>query len=457
MLGRRQHGRRTALILVVMLALLTGCSQTGNSTTTPTSSGTDTAPMTPEVIEVPADAPTITAALELAAPGSVVLVGPGTYPESVLIDTPDVTLRGTDRAAVVIDGEGLRANGVQVIADGVRVENLTVINHTFNGVIVTGMHDENGVQAHNLSGYETLDPEKFPPLRRFSVSHVTASNNGLYGIYAFNARNGAITDNYASGSADSGFYVGQCEECQILVTGNVAENNAIGYENANASDSVLIAGNRFVGNRVGMTLISWYQEAFIPQRGDVVVGNLIAANTSATSPAHVDGAFGLGVGLAGAQDNTFVRNMITANPVAGVQITNTEDIPSTGTSFDGNAFGSNGIDIADVSAPRTPSWGTCFASQDEDLTTAPEQLGSFVCPDGAPEGMSSSSEELPGVDVPAGMSFLQVPRGPEQPGLVGDLRALPDPLPEIPDMPAPEDFPLPGADLLADRAAVKVS
>ena len=117
------------------------------------------------------------------------------------------------------------------------MENLTVAGATFYGVLFTGLHDANGPSAPTADGYQTWDPEQFPPLQRFRVDHVTAHNNGLYGIYAFNAQHGVITDSYASGSADSGIYVGQCRACDILVSGNVAERNAVGFENANASDS----------------------------------------------------------------------------------------------------------------------------------------------------------------------------------------------------------------------------
>ena len=74
---------------------------------------------------------------------------------------------------------------------------------------------------------------------------MTAHNNGLYGIYAFDAQHGVIADSYASGSADSGLYVGQCRDCDILVRDNVAERNAVGFENANASGPLVITGNRF--------------------------------------------------------------------------------------------------------------------------------------------------------------------------------------------------------------------
>ena len=431
--GRRRASRGVAVVNAALILSLVGCAQPAT---------------TADVVRVPEDAATIGEAVDRVAEGGLVLVEPGTYRESVLIDTAGVTLRGTDRNEVIIDGEGLRANGVQVIADGVRIQNLTVVNHTFNGVLVTGMHDENGPLARNLDGYERLDPEQFPPLRRFEVSHVTASNNGLYGIYAFNSHDGVIRDSYASGSADAGIYVGQCEDCGILVQGNVAENNAIGYENANASDSVLVAGNRFTGNRVGLTLLSWYQEAFLPQRAVTVVANLIADNASAESPAHANGAFGVGVGLSGANDNVLERNLIAGNPSTGLQLTNTEDLASVGNRLDSNRFEQNGVDIADLSSTRAPSGGTCVTG-DPGVTVLPSDL-LLSCEGATSGGVDAAS--LPPLVVPPGMSFLRVPMGPDQPQLPGDADEVPAPLPAAVDLPEIADFPVPGRDLLQDRA-----
>jgi len=399
---------------------------------------------------VPADAASITEAVSLVAEGGLILVSPGTYRESVTVNKNDVTLRGTDRNAVIIDGEGLRSNGVQVTADGVRVQNLTVKNHTFNGVLVTGLSDANGAQAHSLDGYTKLDPEKFPPLQRFEVSNVTASNNGLYGIYAFDSQHGVIRDNYASGSADSGFYVGQCPECDILVTGNVAENNAIGYENANASDSVMIVGNRFSNNRVGLTLLSWYQEAYLPQKAATVVGNLVSDNNAAGSPAQANGAFGIGIGLSGAHDNVLERNLIVGNTSTGVQLSNTEDIATLGTRLTDNSFAENGVDLADVSATRSPSSDTCITGT-APATLLPTTFDS--CGTATTGGVPLTA--LPSVAVPPGTSFLKVVAGPAQPQLAGDLTVNPEPLPKTVAMPDASDVPLPDASLLADRTVAK--
>jgi nitrous oxidase accessory protein NosD len=408
----------SAVLALALVATLAGCAvDDGPSGPTNVSAST---------VRVPADAATIQEAVDEVPEGGMVLISPGTYTEEVTVSTKNITLRGLDRDGVIIDGEGLRANGIQVIADGVRVQNLTVTRHTFNGVLVTGMHDENGPQAHNLTGYQKLDPAKFPPLQRFEVDHVTATNNGLYGIYAFNSQNGVLSNNYASGSADSGFYVGQCQNCSILVSGNVAERNAIGYENANASDSVVITGNRFSGNRVGLTLLSWYQEAFVPQRGATVVGNVISDNNSADSPAQAQGGFGIGVGLSGAQSDVLERNVIAGNSVSGVQLSNTEDIATTGTRLTDNALSGNGVDVADVAATRSPTTTTCI-TPDAGLSLLPADLAAS-CSAGASAGVPASA--LPQVQVPAGVSFLKVGQPVAQPNLDGDLNAVPDALPK---------------------------
>ena len=408
------------------------------------------APLAPsadqELVRVPADAPTISEAMERVAPGGLVLVAPGTYTESVTIATDDVTLRGEDRNTVIIDGEGRRSQGVLVIADGVTVENLTVASHTFNGVLVTGLHDGANAQAHGVDGYQGLDTEKYPPLQRFAISHVTAYNNGLYGIYAFDAQHGTITDSYASGSADSGFYVGQCEECDIVVSGNTAENNAIGFENANASDSLSIVGNRWSGNRVGMTLISNYQEAFVPQRDNLVAGNLVSDNVSSESPSQADGAFGIGIGIAGGQDNLLQNNRIEGNAYAGVAITNAEDIPASENQLIDNEFGSNGVDVADTSATRASAIGTCIRGGVV-ASILPEALAVSPCQSGLTI-TGAETGQMPSLDVPPGVSFLSIAPPPPQPSLEASDAAparLPDTVGEV-DL---ADYPLPAADFLA--------
>ena len=119
------------------------------------------------LVRVPQDAPTLEQAAAEVAKGGTILIAPGHYSEELEINTPDVTVRGEDRNGTVIDGGGIRPYGVVVIADGVRVENLTVTGATFYGVLFTGLHDANGPSAESAGNYQPWDPNKFPPLQRF--------------------------------------------------------------------------------------------------------------------------------------------------------------------------------------------------------------------------------------------------------------------------------------------------
>lgn len=422
----------------LLAGLLAGCGPSDAQAVRPDVAG-------PATIRVPEQAPTIQAAVDAARSGDLVLVAPGVYHETVQIRTPDVVLRGTQRAGVVIDGEVRRANGVVVTAPGVAVENLTVRNNTLNGVLVTGLSDQSGGVARGSAGYQRLDPASHPPLQGFRVSYVTASNNGLYGIYAFDAQHGVIEHSYASGSADSGIYVGQCKPCDILVRDNVAERNAVGYEGTNASGSMYVVGNRFSGNRVGLTSNSDYQEAFVPQEDAVIVGNLVAGNGEPTSPAQADGAFGLGVGLAGSARNLVARNRITANPVVGLVIGSAEDLAPVDNRVQGNVITGAATAVAYTASSRAPGSGNCLRDNTVE-PAAPELSGACLSGPGAPFTQPTA---------PPGVPFTQVPAPPAQPELPDAASAPAQPAHGLPGTPDLDAVPVPANDLLVDRAAVR--
>jgi hypothetical protein len=376
-------------------------------------------------INVPAQLSTIQAAVDEAQEGATIIVSPGVYKETVQVRTKGLTIRGASRDSVIIDGEVKRANGIVVTAPDVSVQNLTVRNHTLNGVLVTGL-SENGGMGRGSNGYTKLDTQKFPPLQGFRVSYVTASNNALYGIYAFDAQHGVIEQSYASGSADSGFYVGQCKPCDIVVRGNVAERNAVGYEGTNASGQMYVLGNRFSGNRVGMTSNSDHQEAFLPQEDATIVGNLVSDNSEALSPAQADGAFGLGIGIAGGTRNLFSRNLITGNPGTGIALGSSEDLAPLDNRFEGNVITHNGQDVLYVASKRAPGRNNCFDGE--------------RCYEGV-------GDPMPKPAAPRGIPFNQVAAPPLQPEMPHD--PLPDRSPDV------EKYAVPTEDLFDDRAAVR--
>jgi nitrous oxidase accessory protein NosD len=435
-------------VLGTLTLILASCSAGGNGSDQgrrPTG--------THVTIRVPADAPTISAAVSLAQPGDLVLVAPGEYHESVKITTAGITLRGESRDKVVIDGRLQQPDGVVVTAPGVAVENLTVENNTQNGVLVTGSATAAaGSPGHG--GYDTGD-EPVTFLKSFLVSYVTATRNGLYGIYAFSAQDGVIEHSYTSGGADSGIYVGQCKPCHIVVRDNTAELNAVGYEGTNASGDMYVVGNRLVGNRVGLTTDSDHQEKLLPQRGAVVVGNLIAANQQTPTPEQADGGWGIGIGVDGGSDNQFIRNRIAGNVNAGLVITATADIPPDGNQIVDNTFAANGVDVGWTFPTATRGRGNCLHGNDL-RTTVPAQLTTAsACPVPAQSPTPSGTWVTP--TAPRGIPFTDVAVPGAQPQFPNATTTGATAVPAVPALPDTASIPLPSASLLADSARVRTS
>ena len=405
-------------------------------------------------IRVPGDAPTISDAVSLARPGDLVLVAPGVYHESVKVSTPRVTLRGESREKVVIDGQLQQPNGIVVTAPGVAVENLTVQKNTQNGVLVTGSAKAAAGLPGQSGGYDTGD-EPVTFLKSFLVSYVTATRNGLYGIYAFSAQNGVIEHSYTSGGADSGIYVGQCKPCRIVVRDNIAELNAVGYEGTNASGDMYVVGNRLVGNRVGLTTDSDHQEKLLPQRGAVIAGNLIAANQQRATPEQGDGGWGIGIGVDGGSDNQFLRNRVADNSNAGLLITATVDIPPVGNQIVDNTFTGNGVDVGWTFPTATRGRGNCLRGNDL-RTTVPARLAATAsCPLPATSPSPAGRWAMP--TAPGGIPFTEVAAPGPQPQFPGATTAGATAVPAVPALPDTVGIPLPSASLLAAHARVRTS
>lgn len=383
------------------------------------------------VVHVPADA-SLSDAGSRVADGGLILIAPGVYTETLEVRGDDVTVRGEDRNAVVIDGGLVRSNGIVAVGERIAIENLTVRNHMQSGVLVTGLTDDSGAGvARGPDGY--LPGDVPPPVPGYLVQFVTAENNGLYGIYAFNRTGGIIRDNQASGGSDSGIYVGQCAACNALVQDNVVGLNAVGIELANASEVALV-GNRIVGNRVGISVLSNYLEAHGPSRGVQIAGNLVADNDEAATPVQAGGAFGVGIGLGGTVDAVVHANTIVGHDVVGLWVTSSEDFAPRGTEVTGNRWDGNAIDVAYVD--RVGGSGNCF-----DL---PE--GAIVDPEGGSGCLTTSGNFSP-PDAPAGIRFSDVDRLPERAGLLR-VDETPRVVTDRVDMPDLSDVVPPASDLL---------
>ena len=203
-------------------------------------------------------------------------------------------------------------------------------------------------------------------------------------------------------------------------------------------------------NRVGMTLLSSYQEAFTPQRGNVVVGNLIADNQSADSPSQAEGRL-----RHRHRHQRWPAERRRAQPHhrqpsrAAVILTNTEDIAALGNRFDANVV-DGAVGLANLSAARTPASGNCWSDA---VVTVPLDLAAQLGAGCDSDGPQSSAASLDGPPAAPGVSFLRVAEPRDQPLLArsASYALLPDRI----TVPGLAGFEVPHPDLFADRVGVR--
>lgn len=304
------------------------------------------------VRRVPEEHQTIQAAVDAAAPGDLILIAPGIYKEEVTVTTPSLVIRGLDRNTTIIDGEFIRPNGFNVLADAVALENLTARNATLNGFFWTG-----------VTGYRGR--------------YLTAYNNGDYGIYAFDSKDGLLEHSYGSGSPDAGFYIGQCFPCRAVISNVISEHNAVGYSGTNAGGDLYIVGSIWRHNRGGLVPNTLDTELYPPQRATTIRRNLVYGNSSRTGPGKGLSplAWGSGVVLGGGRENVVEDNVIADHAGHGVMVAPLADAnfwPARGNVVRNNRIAGSGR--ADVSVGGPSSRDNCIAAQVNAVSLAPVSL-----------------------------------------------------------------------------------
>jgi len=303
------------------------------------------------VIHVPADKPTIQEAVDAAQPGDLILVAPGTYHEAVKVCTSDLTIRGEDRNQTILDGQSKLTNGFTVQADNVIIENMTAHHYAGNGFYWT---DQTGYRG----------------------SYLTAYDNGDYGIYAFGSKRGEFDRSYASGSPDSGFYIGQCYPCDALITDVISEWNGLGYSGTNAGGNLIIQNSEWAHNSAGIVPNTLDSEKGPPERGTSVIGNYVHDNGNEKAPYNLWSHIPLGDGILvpGGDLNYIANNRVANNSEYGILVLGNIDRNfwlASGNVVKGNTVTGSGVADLALSAPSGAN--NCFADN-KAATTAPPLL-----------------------------------------------------------------------------------
>ena len=280
---------RRATGWVLLAALASGLGSAVDAASPSRSSG---------VIRVPDDAPTLQLAIARARAGDTIVLAPGAYPGGNVVPVAkhDITIRGADRNTVVLDGADRRKDGILVRAEGVSILNLSAHNFLRNAFYFVGAD-------------------------RYRLSYVTAWNLGAYGVYAEDSEVGMIDHDYVSGAADAAYYVGECRPCDAVVSNVVAKLSAVGFSGTNASD-VVIRDSVWDRNGAGIVVNSYANEALPPQARTTILRNTITASGHARVPIRtaLAGFVGIGIAVAGGNDNVVRSNRVTRSERYGVAV-----------------------------------------------------------------------------------------------------------------------------------------
>jgi plastocyanin len=413
---------------------------TGGGTVTTTPTGGTVPSGKPRTIKVPADSPTIQGAVDQANPGDLVLVSPGVYKEAVTVSRPNIVVRGVERNTTILEGSFQLSNGFIVTAPGVALENLTARDYQGNGFYWTG-----------VDGYRG--------------SYLTAYRNGDYGIYAFNSTDGLFEHSYASGSPDSGFYIGQCNPCNAEINDVVSEYNELGYSGTNASGQLFVVNSVWRNNRSGIAPNTLDSEQLAPQGNAVFAGNRVYDNQSAkaahSNDSGFDSAFGTGIAVIGGNDNIISKNLVLNQIRAGIVIAPNPGIStnkvyeSTGNKVTDNVVRGSGIaDLAIVKFPgsttATAASNNCF-SGNKIKTSKPDAIEKVAPCGGTGTGdFSTAIDATPFLDTsknPTPTPYQQTPIPKSQPNMKNPRTAkavpatsdkVPGTLPDLTKLKAPK-------------------
>ena len=256
-------------------------------------------PLAPSTeIHVPSEVPTLQLAIGRAQPGDTIVLAAGTYPGGSIVPEAkrDLTIKGVDRNEVVLDGGDRRRNGIVVHADGVSILNLSAHNFVENAFYWDGAD-------------------------RFRASYLTVWNVGEYGIYIEDGERGAIDNTYVSGAARAAYYIGECRPCRATISNVVATLSAVGFSGTNAT-GIAIRDSVWDRNGAGIVPNTYANEALPPQARATIVGNTVTRSGRARVPIQtaLAGFVGIGVAVAGGNENVIIRNRVTGSQRYGIAV-----------------------------------------------------------------------------------------------------------------------------------------
>jgi hypothetical protein len=168
-----------------------------------------------------------------------------------------------------------------------------------------------------------------------------------------------------SGAANAAFYIGECNPCRTVLTQLVGRLSGLGYSGTNAGGDLIVRNSLWDRNGTGLLPNSYNEERHAPQQGATFTGNRIVGSGSAPVPASdpLDGFTGLGVGIAGGQEDVVKANTIVGSARYGIALFPTLQRGGGAWAPDRNSIRGNevrGSGLADLALSTGSGRRNCF-------------------------------------------------------------------------------------------------
>lgn len=239
-------------------------------------------------LQVPADHPTIQAAINAANQGDIIVVAAGTYTESIHLNK-DVTIRGAN--AGVAAGPNPGSRGIETIIDGgfivsaagATIDGVTIQNGRLSGSVRVGV----AVAASNVTVTNTIIENVSSPAQSDGLSTQTGNNNltlthstirnNWRGIYLNPGSGHILAGNLITNNNGVGVGIGSDGQSDLTLTDNTISNHDLeGWGASAVGSNVVASGNSFIDNEVSVAHYG---------------GSAIDANGNYWGPDGPDGAF----------------------------------------------------------------------------------------------------------------------------------------------------------------------
>jgi len=218
------------------------------------------------IIHVPEDHKGIQQAVDMAATGDEVIVGPGTYRENILITKPVVLRSSAGATSTIIEASDEGAPAIKVDkTSGVKILGFSATGSQVAGIFLAGSTDvavSDCLTAGNTSGIV---------MNRTTGSSIigcVSNSNAQYGLYMEKSHDNRIERNTASLNQDKGFFISNSNN-------NTIAANSV---NLNSWDGIMLyasTGNTVTGNK---TLRNTYGLVISESPGNEVSDNTTVPN-----------------------------------------------------------------------------------------------------------------------------------------------------------------------------------